>query len=93
MSIRGFLLANLGGTAARMVLIWFLGDLFSAPLLDVVEFVAEYRWILTVLTVLIVAVSVWRARRGHRSEIETPVEVAEELGLREPDEPAVESAD
>jgi membrane protein DedA with SNARE-associated domain len=93
MSIRGFLLTNLGGTAARMVLIWFLGEVFSAPLLDVVEFVAEYRWILTVLTVLIVAVSVWRARRGHRSEIETPEEVAEELGLQEPDEPAVESAD
>jgi membrane protein DedA with SNARE-associated domain len=81
MSVGGFLLANLGGTAARMVLIWFLGDVFSAPLLDIVEFVAEYRWILTAVTVLIVVVSVWRARRGHRSEIETPDEVAADLEL------------
>ncbi|MCJ7437329.1 MAG: VTT domain-containing protein [Acidimicrobiia bacterium] len=79
MSIRGFLLANLGGTAARMVLIWWLGSVFSEPLLDVVEFVNRYRWILTAVTVAVVAVSVWRARRSHRSEIETPEEVAEEL--------------
>jgi membrane protein DedA with SNARE-associated domain len=80
MSIGGFLIANLGGTAARMVLIWWLGSVFSEPLLDVVEFVSRYRWVLTAATVIVVAVSVWRARRSHRSEIETPEEVAEELG-------------
>ena len=79
MSIGGFLLANLGGTAARMVLIWWLGSVFSEPLLDVVEFVSRYRWVLTAATVIVVAVSVWRARRSHRSDIETPEEVADEL--------------
>jgi hypothetical protein len=29
MSVIGFLVANLGGTAARMVLLWWLGDVFS----------------------------------------------------------------
>jgi membrane protein DedA with SNARE-associated domain len=79
MSVRGFLVTNLGGTAARMVLIWWLGGVFSEPLLDVVELVSRYRWILTALTVAIVAASVWRARRAHRSGIETPDEVAKEL--------------
>jgi hypothetical protein len=79
MSVVGFLLANLGGTAVRMVLIWWVGDLFSEPLLDVIDFVGRYRWILTGITIVIVVVSVVHARRGHRSEIETVDEVAEEL--------------
>jgi membrane protein DedA with SNARE-associated domain len=80
MSVVGFLVANLGGTAARMVLISWVGDVFSEPLLDVVDFVGRYRWWLTGVTVVIVVVSVWRARRRHASAIETVDEVAEELG-------------
>jgi membrane protein DedA with SNARE-associated domain len=80
MSVAGFLVANLGGTAARMVLIWWVGDVFAEPLLDVVDFVTRYRWLLTGITIAIVAVSIWRARRRHTSEIETVDEVAEELG-------------
>ena len=80
MSVVGFLVANLGGTAARMVLIWWLGDLFSEPLLDVVDFVSRYRWLFTAVTVVIVVLSIWRARRRHASEIATVDEVAEELG-------------
>jgi membrane protein DedA with SNARE-associated domain len=79
MSVIGFLLANLGGTAARMILIWWVGDVFSEPLLDVVDFVGRYRWILTAVTVVIVVASVLRARRSRRSEIESVEEVAEEL--------------
>jgi membrane protein DedA with SNARE-associated domain len=79
MSIVGFVVANLGGTAARMVLIWWLGDVFSEPLLDVIDFVGRYRWMFTAGTVLLVAGSVWRARRRGRSEIETVDEVADEL--------------
>jgi hypothetical protein len=62
-----------------MVLIWWLGDVFSEPLLDVVGFVGRYRWLFTTVTVLLVAGSVWRARRRGRSEIETVDEVADEL--------------
>lgn len=77
-----FLLANLGGTALRMGLIWWLGDVFSEPLLDVVEVVNDNRWWFTALTVAIVVLSVFRARRRGTSEIETVDEVEEEL---EPD--------
>lgn len=79
MSLIGFLLANLGGTALRMVLIWFVGDVFSEPLLDVVDFVARYRWIFTAVTVVLVTWSVVRARRARRSEIESVDEIADEL--------------
>jgi membrane protein DedA with SNARE-associated domain len=79
MSVVGFLLANLGGTAVRMVLIWWVGDVFSEPLLDVIDFVGRYRWIFTGVTVVIVVWSVVRARQGRRSEIETVDEVARDL--------------
>jgi membrane protein DedA with SNARE-associated domain len=91
MSVVGFLVANLGGTAARMVLIWWVGDVFSEPLLDVVDFVSRYRWWLTGVTVVIVVASVWRARRRHASEIQTVDEVADELD-EPPEAPTTPSA-
>lgn len=80
MSVRGFLIANFGGTAVRMILIWWVGEVFSEPLLDVVDFIARYRWYFTAVTAVLVIASVWRARRKHSSEIETVDEIAEELG-------------
>jgi membrane protein DedA with SNARE-associated domain len=80
MSVLGFMVANLGGTAIRMVLIFWLGDVFSEPLLDVVELIGRYRWYLTAATIVIVVVSVWRARDKGTSQIETVDEVADELG-------------
>jgi len=79
MSVAGFLVANLGGTAARMILVYWVGDVFADPLLDIVDFVADYRWYLTAATVIIVTLSVLRARRRHRFELETVDEVADEL--------------
>jgi membrane protein DedA with SNARE-associated domain len=79
MSVPGFLIANLGGTALRMVLIWFLGDIFSEPLLDVVGFIADYRWWFTGITIVLVAFSIWRARRAGTSDLETVEEVEAEL--------------
>jgi hypothetical protein len=62
-----------------MALIWFLGDLFSEPLLDVVDFVAAYRWWFTGITVAVVVLSIWRARRAGTSDLETVDEVEAEL--------------
>ena len=78
-----FLITNFGGTVARMALIWWVGTVFSEPLLDVVDFVADYRWWFTGATVAIVAFSVWRGRRAGTSPIESLDEVEEEL---EPEE-------
>jgi hypothetical protein len=80
-----------------MVLIWFVGDVFSEPLLDVVDFIGRYRWIFTAVTVAVVLVSVIRARQRHRSEIETVEEIAAELesdGLAaEPDRPTTSTSE
>jgi membrane protein DedA with SNARE-associated domain len=75
----GFLVANLGGTAVRMVLIWWIGDMFSEPLLDAVGFIGEYRWWFTGVSVALVAWSVWRGRRAGTTPIESLGEVEEEL--------------
>ena len=66
-----FLVTNFGGTAVRMGLIWWIGDVFSEPLLDAVDFIARYRWWFTGVTVALVAWSVWRGRRTGTSPIET----------------------
>lgn len=82
MATAPFLVLNLGGTALRMVLIRWLGDRFTDPLLEVTDFIGRYRWWFTAATVTIVTVSVWRARRAGTSGIETVGEVEEELTER-----------
>lgn len=82
-----FLVLNLGGTAARMALVVWVGDLFSDQLLDVTDFVGRYRWWLTGISVSLVTISVWRARHTGRSEIETVGEVEAELTEMAEDQP------
>jgi membrane protein DedA with SNARE-associated domain len=84
-----FLITNFAGTVARMALIWWIGDVFSEPLLDVVDFIADYRWWFTGLTVLLVAWSVWQGRRSGTSPIETLEEA--EAELEGPPEPETET--
>jgi membrane protein DedA with SNARE-associated domain len=74
-----FAVANFGGTALRLGLIWWLGDVFSEPLLDVVEFVSDYRWWFTGVTAAIVVLSIWRAKRAGRLPIEPIDEIEAEL--------------
>ena len=82
-----FLVLNLGGTAVRMALVVWVGDVFSDQLLDVTDFVGRYRWWLTGISVSLVTISVWRARHTGRSEIETVGEVEAELIEMAEDQP------
>jgi membrane protein DedA with SNARE-associated domain len=82
-----FLVLNLGGTAVRMALVVWVGDVFSDQLLDVTDFVGRYRWWLTGISVSLVTISVWRARHTGRSEIETVGEVEAELTEMAEDQP------
>jgi len=69
----------IAGTVVRVTLIYFLGDVLSAPLKDFATFVGRYQWYITPLTFALVAVQVWRRRRKNRSFIESVDEFDAEL--------------
>jgi membrane protein DedA with SNARE-associated domain len=81
-----FVVLNIGGTVARVVAIWWLGDVFADPLLSVNHWIGDHRIQLTLITFAIVAVGVWRSMRKGGLAIETPTELAEELTAAERDE-------
>ena len=87
-----FAVLNVGGTLARVVAIWWLGDVFSDPLLAVNEWIGEHRLQLTALTFAIVAISVWRTMRKGMPPIETPTDLAEELTTAVRDAPSDETS-
>ena len=81
-----FVVLNIGGTIARVVAIWMLGDVFSDPLLSFNHWIGDHRLQLTLLTFAIVVVGVWRTARKGEHPIETPAELAEELEAAEHDD-------
>jgi len=77
--LRAFVALNLGGTIARVALIWWLGDVFRDPLLDVVDFIGRYQWWFTIGSIVLTfAWLMWAGRKG-RLNLETPGGVEEEL--------------
>jgi membrane protein DedA with SNARE-associated domain len=74
-----FLSLNVGGTLVRVIAVALVGEAFSEPILAFNGWIAEHRLVLTVATVGIVAVAVWRASAKGRNQLETPAELAEEL--------------
>jgi hypothetical protein len=83
MRVWAFVVLNVGGTLARVIAIWMLGDVFSDPLLEVNDWIGDHRLQLTLVTFAIVAIGVWRAMRKGLHPIETPAELAEELRATE----------
>jgi membrane protein DedA with SNARE-associated domain len=86
MRVRTFVILNVGGTIARVVLIWWLGDVFADPILSFNDWIGDHRIQLTLLTFAIVGISVWRTVRKGVNPLETPAELAEELNAAEGDE-------
>jgi membrane protein DedA with SNARE-associated domain len=80
MNIWVFATLNIGGTVARMWLIWAIGDRFKDPLLEVTGWISDNRWWLTGITIAIVAVSILHSMRtSPRGAIDTPAEILDEL--------------
>jgi membrane protein DedA with SNARE-associated domain len=86
MRVRTFIILNVGGTVARVVAIWMLGDVFADPILSVNDWIGDHRLQLTAVTFAIVGFAIWRTVRKGGSLIETPTELAEELSAAEGDE-------
>jgi membrane protein DedA with SNARE-associated domain len=81
-----FVVLNVGGTVARVVAIWMLGDVFADPLLSVNHWIGAHRLQLTLLTFALVAFGVWRSMRKGKHPIETPAELVDELTAAERDD-------
>jgi membrane protein DedA with SNARE-associated domain len=81
-----FVVLNIGGTVAKVVAVWVLGDVFADPLLAVNDWIGEHRIQLTILTIAIVAFGVWRTMRKGQRPIDTPDDLAAELAAAEHDE-------
>jgi membrane protein DedA with SNARE-associated domain len=86
MRIWVFVVLNVGGTVARVVAIWMLGDVFADPLLSVNHWIGAHRLQLTFLTFALVALAVWRTMRKGERPIETPGDLVEELTAAEHDD-------
>jgi membrane protein DedA with SNARE-associated domain len=78
MKPRLFIALNVSGTIARLVLFRVAGDAFREELEDVLEWVQRYQWWLVGLSLLAVAVQVFR-----KGDIESPIEMAEEIEAEE----------
>ncbi len=75
-----FFTLNITGTIARLIIIRWVGDIFSAPIDTIVDFIREYRLPLTALTVTVTGFLIWSESRGEgESELEALVRLEEEL--------------
>lgn len=69
MSLAAFLTANIVGTIGRLILIRAFSNVFEDLLGSITSFIGDYRWPITALSVILVAVTVWSDRRGGRDGI------------------------
>ncbi len=70
---------NLVGTFGRLYLIRSLGVVFSDPLADIRGFISDYQAPLLVLSISLVAFSIWNERRSGRGELESIAHLDDEL--------------
>lgn len=87
MSYGAFLTANVVGTIGRLILIRAFSSVFKDLLGSITSFIADYRWPITALSIVLVGVTIWSDRRGGRDGIgdlvhleEGMAEAEEELG-------------
>lgn len=74
-----FIALDVVGTAGRLVLIAWVGDVFSDTIDKVLSFVADYRVPLLVVSIVLVGLTVYREYRSGTTEIQQLIELEEEL--------------
>ena len=87
MKPRVFIALNVSGTISRLILFRVVGDALRDELENVLDWIQRYQWWLVGLSLVIVAIQVWRG--GERGVLETPSEMAEDIEeLEAGEEPA-----
>lgn len=74
--LRTFILLNLSGTVARLILIRQLGEVFQSPLESIVDFIARYRTPVLIISALAVAWTIFGEFRGDNSELKSLTNLA-----------------
>jgi hypothetical protein len=74
------------GTVFRLYLIRVVGDIFDSPIQAILDFIKDYRIPLLVLSVGLVAFSVWNEHRLGKGEISSLTRLEEEIEQIEAEE-------
>lgn len=80
MPLFGFVATNLAGTVARLYLIRVLGKTFESPIARVLDFFAEYRVPLLILSIVAVGGSFVLDRRKGGGELDVVEQLEDEAG-------------
>ena len=83
MSYGAFLAANVVGTIGRLILIRAFSSVFEDLLGSITGFIGDYRWPITALSIVLVALTVWSDRRGGRDGIGDLVNLEEGISEAE----------
>jgi membrane protein DedA with SNARE-associated domain len=79
MPVPQFFAVNVAGTAFRLYLIRRLGETFDQPIDDVLHFFSQYRWPLLILSIALVALTLWTDRRKGGGEIKEILDLEREI--------------
>jgi membrane protein DedA with SNARE-associated domain len=85
-SVRAFVLLNVSGTVTRLVAIRALGATLESPISGVVDFIAQYRTPILILSAVGVAWTVFGEFRGDNSELQTLRSLDDEPSDTEPED-------
>lgn len=69
--LRTFIALNLSGTIARLIIIRRVGGVFASPLQSIVDFIAQYRVPVLIISAIAVAWTIFGEFRGDNSEFKT----------------------
>ena len=86
MPIPVFFILNISGTIARLYILRVAGDVFQKPIDSVLGFIRDYRVPLLIISVLLVAFSIWNEARQGGTEIDTLRHLDEDLGVADEEE-------
>ena len=76
--LRTFIALNLSGTITRLILIRQLGEVFESPIRNVVDFIAQYRVPVLIVSAIAVAWTIFGEFRGNNSELRALTELTKE---------------